>query len=387
MKIVEILKELVQRRGSDLHLKVGRPPLMRVSSDLLPTEHETMTDESMLAVLNELIGKEGVAKLKETFEFDGAYVIPDVARFRINAFKQMDHFGTIMRVIPLTVPSIDDMKLPVVMKDICSTSQGMVLVTGPTGSGKSTSLAAMINHINETSPRHIVTIEDPVEFVYTDNMATINQRQLGTDVKSLTEALRRVLRQDPDIILMGEMRDRETIEMAMHAAETGHLVFSTLHTNDAKQTIDRIVDMFPTDGQSQIRAMLALTLRAIVSQRLVKRADGNGRVGAFEILINSPQIRELIQAGKTREIGKAIAAGGDYYRMQSFNQALAQLVRENVVEEETALAASANPNDLKLLIKGIQKSGLSMGTADTGTKKKEEPKPEVEKKFKITKGF
>jgi twitching motility protein PilT len=307
----------------------------------------------MEAVLRQLVGDKGWTRLVEEYEVDASYEIKDVARFRLNAFKEREKFGAALRVIPLTSPTIDGMGLPAVLKDICQAPQGLVLVTGPTGSGKSTSLAAMISHINDTQPLHIVTIEDPIEFVYTDKMCTIRQRQLGNDVKSLSEALRRVLRQDPDVILMGEMRDPETIELAMHAAETGHLVFSTLHTNDAKQSIDRIMTTFPSDAHGQIRAQMALALQAVVSQRLVKRADGNGRIAAMEIMINSPQIRELIQEGKTSSIEKAMASSGDYYRMQTFNQSLAKLVNERTISEAEAMAVSTSPNDLKLLLKGV----------------------------------
>ncbi len=348
-----ILKELVGRRGSDLHLKVNRPPMMRISSDLLPSEFPALSKEDMEAVLRKLVGDRGWKTLEEEFEVDASYEIADVARFRLNAFKEREKYGAALRVIPLTCPTIDGMGLPAVLKDICQAPQGLVIVTGPTGSGKSTSLAAMITHINDTQPLHIVTIEDPIEFVYSDNKCTIRQRQLGNDVKSLSEALRRVLRQDPDVILMGEMRDPETIELAMHAAETGHLVFSTLHTNDAKQSIDRVISTFPADAHGQIRAQMALALQAVVSQRLVKRADGSGRVAAMEIMINSPQIRELIQEGKTASIEKAMAASGDYYRMQTFNQALAKLVNERTVSEAEAMAVSTSPNDLKLLLKGV----------------------------------
>jgi len=348
-----ILRELVNRRGSDLHLKVDRPPLMRISSDLLPSEFPPLSREDMEAVLRQLVGEKGWTRLVEDYEVDASYEIKDVARFRLNAFKEREKFGAALRVIPLTSPTIDGMGLPAVLKDICQAPQGLVLVTGPTGSGKSTSLAAMISHINDTQPLHIVTIEDPIEFVYTDKMCTIRQRQLGNDVKSLSEALRRVLRQDPDVILMGEMRDPETIELAMHAAETGHLVFSTLHTNDAKQSIDRIITTFPADAHGQIRAQMALALQAVVSQRLVKRADGSGRVAAMEIMINSPQIRELIQEGKTSSIEKAMASSGDYYRMQTFNQALAKMVNDRSISEAEAMAVSTSPNDLKLLLKGV----------------------------------
>jgi len=371
-----ILKELVGRRGSDLHLKVGRPPLMRLSSDLLPSEFPPLSREDMESVLRTLVGAEGWERLLHDFEVDASYEIKDVARFRLNAFKERGQFGVALRVIPLVTPTIDGMGLPAVLKDICQAPQGLVLVTGPTGSGKSTTLAAMMTHINDTAPLHIVTIEDPIEFVYTDKMCTIRQRQLGNDVKSLSEALRRVLRQDPDVILMGEMRDPETIELAMHAAETGHLVFSTLHTNDAKQSIDRIINAFPGEAHTQVRAQLGLTLQSVVSQRLVRRADGNGRVAAMEIMINSPQIRELIQEGKTASIEKAMAASGDFYRMQTFNQALAKLVMDRTVAEAEAMATSTSPNDLKLLLKGV-----SSGRVGTDTTTASRPAMKITKSF------
>jgi twitching motility protein PilT len=371
-----ILKELVTRRGSDLHLKVGRPPLMRISSDLLPSEFAPTGSADVEAILRKLLGDHGWTKLEAEFEADASYEIPGVARFRLNAFRERGQFGAALRVIPLTTPTIDGLGHPAVLKDICQVPQGLVLVTGPTGSGKSTTLAAMISHINETQPLHIVTIEDPIEFLYTDKKCTIRQRQLGTDVKSLGEALRRVLRQDPDVILVGEMRDPETIELALHAAETGHLVFSTLHTNDAKQTLDRIVDTFPADAHGQIRAQMALALQAVISQRLVRRADGSGRVAAMEVMINSPQIRDLIAEGKTASIEKAMSQSGDYYRMQTFNQSLAKLSLSKTISEEEALGASTNPGDLKLLLKGV----LSSGTA---TQRATEARPAL----KITKGF
>ncbi len=351
-----VLRDLVERRGSDLHLKIGRPPLMRISSDLLPSEYAPVDEADMEAMLKKVLGEEGYARLRAEFECDTSYEIAGVARFRVNAFKGMGRFGAALRVIPLTTPTIDGLGLPAVLKDICQAPQGMVLVTGPTGSGKSTTLAGMIDHMNETQPLHVLTIEDPVEFVYTDKMCTIRQRQLGNDVRSLNEALRRVLRQDPDVILVGEMRDPETIELAMHAAETGHLVFSTLHTNDAKQTLDRIVDTFPSDAHGQIRSQLALTLQAVISQRLVKRADGTGRVAAMEVMINSPNIRDLIAEGKTASIDKAIQQSSDYYRMQTFNQSLVKLVNEKVITTEEALSSSTNPGDLRLMLKGITRT-------------------------------
>jgi twitching motility protein PilT len=363
LKLDDVLGALVLRGGSDLHLKIGRPPLFRVSGDLELSGLPELTEADMRGVLLQLLGRAGYKDLEENFESDSSYLLPGMARFRVNAFKRLGQFGAAFRLIPLVTPTIEMMKLPPVLKDICKAPQGLVLLTGPTGCGKSTTLAAMIDHLNDTQPLHIVTIEDPIEFVYTDKKCVINQRQLGNDVKSLHEALRRVLRQDPDVILMGEMRDRETMELAMHAAETGHLVFSTLHTNDTKQTLDRIIDAFPTDAHHQVRAQLAMCLQAVVGQRLVRRADGQGRAAAVEVMINSPNIRELIAEGKTSSIEKAISTSSDYYNMQSFNQALARLAMAGTVTQEEALATSTTPGDLRLLLKGVQ-SGSAPATID-----------------------
>jgi twitching motility protein PilT len=362
--IDKILEELVARDGSDLHLKIGRPPLFRLAGDLVPTEYDTVTTEDMDTALKKIRSGNLYDRLQDDKEADDAYEVDGLARFRVNAFQQRKQFGVVMRRIPWEIPTIEKLGLPAVLKDIAQAPQGMVLVTGATGSGKSTTLASMINYLNETEPLHIITIEDPVEFVYGDKMCTINQRQLGMDTGSLHEALKRALRQDPDVILMGEMRDRETIEFAMHAAETGHLVFSTLHTNDAKQTIDRIIDTFPGDAHNQIRQMLSLTLKGVISQRLMKRADGNGRVAAQEIMINAGQIKDPIAEGKTGSLDKAIANAGSYYRMQTFNQALAHLVSDNQITEEEALDASTNPGDLKLLLRGFTTGTTTMKDVD-----------------------
>jgi len=353
VRIDEILADLVVSGGSDLHLKVGRRPIYRVGGDLLESKFPVLDDDDVKGILLQVLTVDGFKVLERDFEYDTAYVLPDIARCRVNAYKRIGKYAAAFRMIPLVIPTVDAMGLPPVMKEICKVPQGLVLLTGPTGSGKSTSLAAMVDYLNEMESLHIITIEDPIEFVYTDRKCSIDQRQLGSDTKTMHEALRRVLRQDPDIILLGEMRDRESIELAMHAAETGHLVFSTLHTNDAKQTLDRIVDTFPSDASHQIRAMLALTLHAVVSQRLIKRADGKGRVAAVEVMINSPNIRELIVEGKTSSIEKSIAASGNIYQMQTFNQSLAKLVLDGTITHDDALACSTNPNDLKLLLKGI----------------------------------
>lgn len=392
--IDEILKDMVARKGSDLHLKVGRPPMMRVAGSLLPSEFAVVTHDEMYNVILQLADQKTLDKYREEMDADFAYAIKDLARFRVNALHQMGEPGAVLRTIPLKIPTVDSLNLPPVIKDIVAKPQGLILVTGPTGSGKSTTLAAMIQQINETEACHIMTIEDPVEFVYTDKLCTINQRQIGQDVKSFTEALRRALRQDPDVILMGELRDQETIEIAMHAAETGHLVFGTLHTNDAKQSMDRIIDTFPAGMHSQVRSVLSLVLEAVISQRLVKKADGTGRVGACEVMIASPQVRELIKEGRINDIEKAMMKAGSYYRMQTFNQCLAQLALDNVITQEDALSTSSTPDDLRLLLKGISTSGTQAGTGAAASQSKvikpegaEAPKPPEETKPKVSRGF
>ena len=347
-----LMRDLIDRRGSDLHLKIGRPPLMRLAGDIVPTDAPPLAEADLEAALRQILPPARYAGLQESGETDVAYLIPEVARFRVNAFRRMGQFGIIARAIPIKVPTLDGLAMPPAIKDLLHAPQGLILVTGPTGSGKSTTLAAMIEHLNQTQPLHVITLEDPIEFVYTDAQCEVTQRELGTDVATLHEGLRRILRQDPDVILIGELRDRETIETAMHAAETGHLVLSTLHTNDAKQTIDRIIDTFPADGRDHVRSMLSLTLHAIISQRLLRRASGGGRVAAMEILINTPNVRDLIAAGKIREIEAAMKTG-EFYRMQTFNQALAKLVYEGKIAEEEAAATSPNPNELKMILRGI----------------------------------
>ncbi|MHC4598738.1 MAG: type IV pilus twitching motility protein PilT [Planctomycetota bacterium] len=398
-----LLLEVLKRRASDLHLKMGRPPLFRVAGELIPSEYTPMTPDTMRQFLGTLMDKRNAERFRTDLEVDFSYHIPKRARFRVNVFLQRGQIGVVVRHIPLQVPTIDAMGLPLVLKDIAQRNQGVVLVTGPTGSGKSTTLSAIVDHINNTRHVHVITIEDPVEFVYRDNMATINQRELGTDTRSLSEALKRALRQDPDVILIGELRDRETMETAIHAAETGHLVFSTLHTNDAKQTVDRLLDAFPPDSRDQICKMLALNLLGVLSQRLIKRADGNGRVAALEIMINSPHIQQILEKGATLELEKAIAKSGSFYRMQTFNQALAGLVNQQTISKSDALAASFNPDDLNLLLRGIaaaQVDAMTPGVEIEAPPREPEPEPEPPapeppprkgddpfKKLKITRGF
>ncbi len=350
MKLEGFLGGLVDKGGSDLHLKVGRPPMMRIEGELLPSDFPVISKDEMQEILYAILNERQIEQLEDQRELDFSHLIEGLARFRGNIFYQMGNLGAVFRVIPVEIKTIEQLKLPPVLNRLVQKKQGILLVTGPTGSGKSTTLAAMINRINETRHDHIMTVEDPVEFVHTDKKCTINQREIGSDTNSFAEALKRALRQDPDIILVGEMRDPETISIAMSAAETGHLVFSTLHTVDAKQSIDRIIDTFPPEQQHQVRVQLSMTLYAIVSQRLVKTSDGKGRAAVLEIMLNTPTIRKLIEDAKTGQIDKIIAQSASLYKMQTQNQHLFQLIKDGIVTKEDAISASKNPNDLKIML-------------------------------------
>lgn len=349
----EILSQLVKRKGSDLHLKVSRPPLFRISGKLVPTEYEKLSPDDIKQLVYSIMTPYQIQRFEDEWEIDFSYGIPNVARFRVNCFFQRGIMGAVFRSVPYKIPTLDELGMPPVLKDIALKTQGLILVTGPTGSGKSTTLAGMIDHINSNRYCHIMTVEDPIEFVYQDKSGVINQRELGSDTKTFTSALKHVLRQDPDVILIGEMRDTETMSIAVTAAETGHLVFSTLHTNDAQQSVDRIIDSFPSEQQNQVRMQLSMALRAVVSQRLVKRADIDGRVAAVEIMINSPTITKLIQEGNTSHINKAIESSVTYYRMQTLNQSLVALVKNGVIAEQEAMKYSNKPEEFKLNLKGI----------------------------------
>jgi twitching motility protein PilT len=389
MELDACLRELERQDGSDLHLKVGRPPLFRIRGDLLPTEAPPLTEEELKSTLYAIMNPRLIKQFEETMEADFSYMIEGLARFRVNIFVQRGNIGAVMRLIPIEVPSVESLGLPPVLNKMADAENGLILVTGPTGSGKSTTLAAMIQHINESRPVHVMTIEDPIEFVYTDQIATINQRELGLDSNSLMNALKAVLRQDPDIILMGEMRDAETIRFGITAAETGHLVFATLHTNDATQTLDRILDTMPPDTRELVRVQLSQMLVGIACQRLAKRADGTGRVAAQEILYNSPNISQLIAENKTRTIEKAIGEG-EYYGMRTFNQALHTLAQNGVITQEEAMEKSDTPEDLQLLFRGITKGTSSGEAAAYGGGEKAAPKPGAggqDPNKKISRGF
>lgn len=345
-KIDDLLRELVAREASDLHLRVGEPPVMRVHGHLTRTNYPTLTPEDTKQLAYQIMNEERRAHFEQFMEQDMSYAIKGLARFRVNCFRQRGHVGAVMRVIPIKIKTIEDLNLPVVTKDICMRPRGLVLVTGPTGSGKSTSLAAMINHINVNRRAHIITIEDPIEFLHQDKMSAINQREVGADTHTFADALKHVLRQAPDVILVGEMRDLETIHLAITAAETGHLVFATLHTTDAPQTVDRVIDVFPPEQQQQIRMQLSVTLLSVISQTLLPLAQEKGRVAAFEVMVATPAIRALIREGKTHQIYTDIQTGADL-GMQSLDQSLLDLVKTRTVNYDDAVAKTSNLRDFE----------------------------------------
>jgi twitching motility protein PilT len=355
MHIDELLKIAMERKASDLHLKVGNFPHVRVDGELVPlTDQPRISAEDMLNMAFSMMSNRQKQKFKENAELDMAYGVAGLGRFRVNVFQQRGNVGLVLRVIPTKIKPLDELFLPKIIDQICEEQRGLVLVTGVTGSGKSTTLAAMIDKINSTRPEHIMTIEDPIEFLHRDKKGFVNQREVEVDTPSFGSALRASLRQDPDTILVGEMRDLETIQTALHAAETGHLVFSTLHTLDAVETINRIISVFPPPEQKQIRMQLAAVLKAVVSQRLVKRADGPGRVPAVEVLVTTAFIREcIITPEKTRAIKEALAAGVSQYGMQTFDQSLYDLYTKGLISYETALENASNPDDFKLRCQGI----------------------------------
>jgi twitching motility protein PilT len=346
MDISELLAFAVKNKASDLHLSAGLPPMIRVHGDVRRINLPPMEHKDVHAMVYDIMNDGQRKFYEENLECDFSFAIPNLARFRVNAFVQHRGAGAVFRTIPSKVLSLDDLKAPKVFVEISNQPRGVVLVTGPTGSGKSTTLAAMINHINDNEHGHILTVEDPIEFVHESKKCLINQREVGPHTLSFANALRSALREDPDIILVGEMRDLETIRLAMTAAETGHLVFGTLHTSSAAKTIDRIIDVFPAEEKEMMRAMLSESLRAVISQTLLKTKDGTGRVAAHEIMVGTPAIRNLIRENKVAQMYSAIQTG-QQYGMQTLDQNLTDLVKRNVIATEEARTKAANKDNFK----------------------------------------
>jgi twitching motility protein PilT len=381
--IESALRTVVEMGGSDLHVKVGSPPIIRVDGELAPLDGaQPLNDEDTQRALGVILSDERRrTEFTEIGEADFAYAIKNVSRFRVNAFRQRGSVSIACRAIPYQVRTIDDLGLPEVTRALAEEPRGIILLTGTTGSGKSTTLAAMIDHINETRSRHIVTLEDPIEYLHRDKQSIINQREVGTDTESFARAMRRVLRQDPDVILIGEMRDEETVRTALSAAETGHLVLSTLHTLDASETINRIIDFFPPHLQQQARVMLASTMRATISQRLVPRAGGDGRIAVAEIMVATGRVQDLIlNPEETGRITEVIAEGS-YYGMQTFDQALLGYVTEGLISEEVALETASSPHDFKLMLAahGQRASGIEQVTGNGDAPPVEEPAGPLER--------
>src|SRR5271169_141276 len=356
MHINDLLKIASERKASDLHLKVGSHPVLRINGELIPlVETKRLMQEDTIAMAFSIMSNRQKQKFKDNLEIDIAYSVPGLGRFRCNVFQQRGTVGLVLRVIPVKIMTVRELGLPIVLEKIAQEQRGLILCTGTTGSGKSTSLAAMIDYINAQRTEHIITIEDPIEFLHRDKKSIVNQREVEVDTRSFAAALRSALRQDPDVILVGEMRDYETIETAITAAETGHLVLSTLHTLDATETINRIISVFPPHQQKQIRLQLAAVIKAVCSMRLLPRADGLGRVPAVEVLVATNYIRDCIEnKEKTKYIHDAIKAGTSQYGMQTFDQSLFQLYKTGLITLEEAIRRSSNPNEFKLKVQGIQ---------------------------------
>src|SRR5829696_2137612 len=355
MHVNDLLKLAVDKGASDLHLKVGTYPMCRIHGRLSRVTGDKKLDhEHLVEMAASIMSATQRQRFKDAQEIDLAYSVPGLGRFRCNVFQQRGTIGMVLRVIPFKVKSIEELGLPPVLRRIAEEDRGLVLVTGTTGSGKSTTLAGMVDHINNTRASHVITIEDPIEYLHRDNEAIITQREIGVDTRSFAYALRSALRQDPDVVLVGEMRDMETIETALHAAETGHLVFSTLHTLDATETINRIISVFPPHQQKQIRLQLASVLKAAISQRLLPRFDGLGRAAAVEVMVATPFIRDcIVDKDRTAQIHGAIAAGTSQYGMQTFDQSIFSLYQQGYVTLDEALRWASNVDEFKLKVQGV----------------------------------
>ncbi len=369
MDVNDLLKEAHGQGASDLHLKVGSYPILRINGELGPLSTEKrLSQEDTLKMAFAVMSPGQREIFKKRNDIDLAYSVPGLGRFRCNIFIQRGTVGLVFRVIPMRIPTIEELLLPDIIKKIAMESRGLILVTGTTGSGKSTTLAAMIDHINASKTDHIMTIEDPIEYLHRDKRSIINQREIGSDTESFSKAMRAAMRQDPDVILVGEMRDFETIQTALTAAETGHLVLSTLHTSDAAETVNRIISVFPPYQHKQVRIQLASVLRGIISMRLVPKSDGKGRVPAVEVLIATATIKDcILDSDKTKSINDAIAQGTLHYGMQTFDQSLFNLFKSGLISYEEALRRATNPDDFALKVKGIQ------STSDVSLENQQQP--------------
>ncbi len=378
INIDELLKKAVKMGASDLHIKVGNAPIMRINGSLsfMPGESRLSSEDTMNISTAVMTGPQKES-FKKKNDIDIAYSVPGLGRFRCNAFVQRGTIGVAFRVIPMKIQEFEQLHLPDILKKIALEPRGLILVTGTTGSGKTTTLASMIDYINTNRTDHVMTIEDPIEFLHRDKRSVVNQREVGTDTESFSKSLRAAMRQDPDVILVGEMRDFETIQTAVVAAETGHLVMSTLHTTDATETINRIISVFPPYQHKQIRVQLASVLKAIISQRLVPMANGKGRVPAVEILIATNTISSCIEdPEKTSLIPDVIAKGYSQYGMQTFDQSLLHLYRDDLITYEDALRRASSPDDFALKVKGIQSTSDLKDEEEKAFKKKDEPEIE-----------
>ncbi len=358
-----LFSKMISEKASDLFIKVGAPAALRVAGRVRFLDSSPLTPDAVNSLFDQVADPRTRAQFDATGEADTAYELYGVGRFRVNVFRQRGYIGFVFRHIQTRIPDLEELNLPAgTLKKISALPRGMVLVTGIAGSGKSTTLAAMLNHTNKTQARHIVTIEDPIEYLFVDDKCVIDQRELGMDTQSFSAALKHVVRQSPDVIMIGEMRDLETVEAAMAAAETGHLVFSTLHTVNAMQTVERIINFFPPHQHEFLRAQLALLLEGVISLRLIPTKDGSARVPAVELMVATPTVRELLHEGKTKELYKALREGA-YFGTQTFNQSLKELYAKDMITLEEALAAADNPDELKLDVRGIVK-GTKPGDFD-----------------------
>jgi twitching motility protein PilT len=362
-----LVRALIKYNASDLHIKVGRPPLYRINGKLIPANMPELSQEQTREVVAAVLTDRQLRELEDRRQVEFSFRVKELGRFRCSVFYQRGMVSAAIRMVPMAVPNLDNLGIPPVIKELCNRPRGLLVVTGATGSGKSTTLAAMINHLNETTFSHILTIEDPIEFVYRDMKASVTQREVGSDTNNLHDALISGLRQDPDVIMIGEIRDVKMIQAAITAAETGHLVMTTLHTNDAKSTISRIIDVFPHEAKNQVRIQLASTLVGVVAQQLLPRADGNGQVPACEVMVKSPIIQEHILNNEIEKIPEAIANSSNYYKMQTMNSSLEKLVRSGTITLDEAIRASSNPDDLRLKFSGVTRDeGYHLVGQNTG---------------------